>query len=246
MSGVAPKIVCPQCDAELKWDAASCPSCGVEIDWTSASLGSPGKVGRRAEERREKKTGMWPSKIILGAIAAAAAAVIAYEAVNGSGTKSGADGSLSAGEMRASDAQAAKKIQALEKAVTDHPDDMATTLQLANSLQDRAMYEKAIQYYSLYLAKNPKDADARVDMGICYKGINDLSEAEKQMKKALSYAPQHLNATFNLGIVCLDERKFQESGEWFEKTVALDPDGEVGKKARQLLALHNSQFSPTQ
>ena len=40
--------------------------------------------------------------------------------------------------------------------------------------------------------KNPKDADARVDMGICYKEIGNFPEAESQMKMALHYVPNHL------------------------------------------------------
>jgi Flp pilus assembly protein TadD len=88
---------------------------------------------------------------------------------------------------------------------------------------------------------NPKDADARVDMGICYKELGNFKEAENEMKTALQYIPNHLNAHYNLGIVYLSEGNFQESNTWFKKTVALDPASEVGKRAQQLLTQHNSQ-----
>jgi tetratricopeptide (TPR) repeat protein len=235
MPGVKPKVFCARCNAELQWNAASCQSCGAEIDWTGASLRSPESRERRGGKRREEISRGWPSKAIVGVVILAAIAVIVYEGVSGRRSHAGAN-----------DEHAAMELQALEKSVAAHPDDQALTLQLANSLQDHSMYEKAIHYYSIYLANNPKDADARVDMGICYKSINDLDEAEKQMKEALTYAPQHLHATFNLGIVCLDEGKIQESNEWFRKAAALDPDGEVGKRAMQLLAQHNSQIPITQ
>jgi Flp pilus assembly protein TadD len=246
MSGVKPKVFCARCNAELEWKAASCPSCGVEIDWTGSSLRSPENHEPRSGKRRREISRTWPSKAYVGVIIAAAIAVIVYEGVNGKRQDSGVGGTLSAGEVRVNDAQAAMEIRALEKSVAERPDEPALTLQLANSLQDHSMFEKAIHYYSIYLAKNPKNADARVDMGICYKGINDLNEAEKQMREALTYAPRHLNATFNLGIVCLDEGKIQESNEWLRRAAALDPNGEVGKRAMQLVTQHNSHIPITQ
>ena len=65
------------------------------------------------------------------------------------------------------------------------------------------------------------------------------------MKTALRYVPNHVNAHFNLGIVYLSEGNYQESTVWFKKTVALDPVGEVGKRAQQLLTQHNSQTPKT-
>lgn len=246
MVGARPKIYCAQCNAELKWNATSCPSCGVEIDWPGMSLPSSEKSKRRDGRHREEASRAWPSKAIAGAIVVAAIAVIVYEGVNGSRSNSGAGGSLSSGEVRANDAQAAKDMQVLEQNVAAHPEDASLTLQLANALQDHSMFEKAVHYYSVYLTKNPTNADARVDMGICYKELNDLVEAEKQMKQALNVVPGHVNATFNLGIVCRDEGKIQESNEWFQKAAALDPNGEVGKRAKQLLAEHNSQIPKIQ
>jgi tetratricopeptide (TPR) repeat protein len=131
-------------------------------------------------------------------------------------------------------------IQELENSVAANPDDMSLTLQLANALHDRLFYEKAIPYYKTYLVMNPKDANARVDMGICYKEIGNYIEAESEMKMALHYVPNHLFAHFNLGIVYLSEGNLEESNKWFKRTVALDPNSEVGKRAQQLLSQHNS------
>jgi tetratricopeptide (TPR) repeat protein len=112
-------------------------------------------------------------------------------------------------------------------------------------LHDGLFYEKAIPYYKIFLAKNPGDANARVDLGICYKELGNFSEAKKEMKEALKYVPKHLYAIFNLGIVCLSEGNLNEANEWFKKTVALDPTSEVGKRAQQLLTQHNSQTPKT-
>jgi tetratricopeptide (TPR) repeat protein len=147
--------------------------------------------------------------------------------------------------LRGEMAQKQAEIQALEKDVASHPNDMALTLQLANSLHDGLFYERAIPYYKMFLAKNPGDANARVDLGICYKELGNFSEAKKEMKEALKYTPKHLHANFNLGVVCLSEDNLHEANEWFKKTVALDPTSEVGKRAQQLLTQHNSQTPKT-
>ena len=141
----------------------------------------------------------------------------------------------------AASAQLPVEIQELENSVAANPDNMSLTLQLANLFQDELLYEKAIPYYKTYLMMNLKDADARVDLGICYKEIGNFKEAENEMKKALQYDPNHLNAHFNLGIVYLSEGNVQESNKWFKKTVALSPRSEVGKRAQQLLTQHNPQ-----
>jgi tetratricopeptide (TPR) repeat protein len=142
--------------------------------------------------------------------------------------------------------QVPAEIQELENRAAAHPDDMTLTLQLANLLHDGHFYEKAIASYKTYLMKNPKNADARVDMGICYKELGNFPEAKNQMKTALQIVPNHLNAHFNLGIVSLSEGDIEESNIWFKKTVALDPASEVGKRAQQLLIQHNTQSTKQQ
>ena len=95
--------------------------------------------------------------------------------------------------------------------------------------------------YKRYLEKNAKDANARVDLGICYFENGDTEEAQKQMLVALKYDPKHLQAHFNLGIVNLKARRMQEANDWFKKTIALaPPNSEIGQQARQFLEQHSS------
>ena len=151
------------------------------------------------------------------------------------------------------------QIEDMERQLKANPDNVGMTLQLANFLSDNRFYDKAITYYQSYLQKKPKDTNALVDMGICYKEIAQYDNATRQMKKALDYEPTHLFATFNLGIVSLDEGKMymdqgkmdkaneliKESNDWFNKTVALAPTSEVGKRAQQLLSQHSNTQLPS-
>ncbi|MGD1045403.1 MAG: tetratricopeptide repeat protein [Bacteroidota bacterium] len=243
-----PKIVCTQCGSALTQKDVLCPSCGVAVDWAdtvttvehASQKDAPKKEIRENKSQSKNISAAWSSKSFLGAIAVIALAIVAYAVLIEKRT--GVDVvQQHASQPINAQLQFPTVIQELENSVAANPDDMSLTLQLANSLHDGLFYEKAIPYYKTYLMMNPKDANARVDMGICYKELGNFTEAENEMKTALRYVPNHLNAHFNLGIVYLSEGNLQESNTWFKKTVALDPGSEVGKRAQQLLTQHNSQ-----
>jgi tetratricopeptide (TPR) repeat protein len=248
VAGMKPKIVCTQCGSALTRKDVLCPSCGVEVDWgdtlpaveTVSDKDAPKKEIRENKSQSKNIYAVLSSKSFLGAIAVIALAVIAYALLVEK--RPGVDVvQQQASQPMSASTQLPTDIQELENSVAANPDDMSLTLQLANSFHDRLFYEKAIPYYKTYLVMNPKDANARVDMGICYKELGNFTEAENEMKTALHYVPNHLNAHFNLGIVYLSEGNIQESNIWFKRTVALDPSSEVGKRAQQLLTQHNSQ-----
>lgn len=247
MSGMKPKIVCAQCGSTLNQTDVLCPSCGVVIDWVDTAnviepvSGNdiPETNNRKNKSQIKNKSASLSSKLIPGVIAVIAFAVIAYAVFIEKRPGVSVDQQQTNQPMNA--AMQSSEIQELENSVEANPDNMSLTLQLANLLHDYLSYEKAISYYKVYLKMNPKNADVRVDMGICYKELNKFTEAKNEMKTALLYVPNHVNAHFNLGIVCLSEGNMQESNTWFKKTVALDPNGEVGKRAQQLLTQHNSQ-----
>jgi tetratricopeptide (TPR) repeat protein len=252
LTGMKPKILCTQCGSALTPSDLTCPSCGVAVEWTHGMLSTSStilplelkKKGVREKTKQQTNgSAPWSSKSILGVAVVIACAVIAYEVITEriSGPEPASQPLSSLGD----NSQMQLELKELEGRLAANPEDMALTLQLANLLHDAAIYERAISYYKAYLEKNPKDANALVDLGICYKEIGDFIEAKKKMKEALKVVPKHLNAHFNLGIVCLSEGSIQESNEWFTKTVALDPVSEVGKRAQQLLTQHNSQSPKT-
>ena len=250
MAGVKPKITCPQCGSALTLSDRLCPSCGVAIDWTDTGL-SVEPAAQKNFPKRERRENKPPgknnspgrvSKSVIGVIIVIALAVVTYESVVEK--RPGADAvQPQAGQSMSAPQQLPAEVQELEKSVAANPGNMSLTLQLANSLHDLMMYEKAIPYYKTYLLVHPKDADARVDLGICYKELGNFADAKNEMLTALRYVPAHVFAHFNLGIVSLSEGNIQEANTWFKKTVALDPGSEVGKRAQQLLTQHNSQIT---
>jgi lipoprotein NlpI len=59
------------------------------------------------------------------------------------------------------------------------------------------------------------------------------------MQKAISYAPKHQLAYFNLGIVTLQGGDMQGSQEWFAKCIAIDSTTESARRAQQLMQQHS-------
>lgn len=155
-------------------------------------------------------------------------------------------------EQTGANMQALQQIEEMERRLAANPNDQQLLLQLANLLHDSRFYDKAIQRYSEYLKKNPNDADARVDLGICYYETDRTDEAKQEMLKALEKNPKHVLGHFNLGIVHLriaqremaagntekGNKAVEEANNWFRKTAALDPNGDVGQRAQRLLAQH--------
>lgn len=129
-------------------------------------------------------------------------------------------------------------INDLEAKIKQNPEDYKSLLQLAHLKNDSGLFEAAIQNYKTYLDKNPKDADARVDMGVCYFNLQDYPNAIKEMETALTYVPNHQIAHLNLGVVNLSAGNIEKSKEWLKKAYDLNPTSEVGKKAEQLLNNH--------
>ena len=62
-----------------------------------------------------------------------------------------------------------------------------------------------------------KNANARVDLGICYFESGDTENAISEIKIALKHDKNHQMAMFNLGIINLNIGKIEESKLWFQK-----------------------------
>jgi len=129
-------------------------------------------------------------------------------------------------------------INDLEAKIKQNPEDYKSLLELAHLKNDSGLFDAAIVNYKTYLEKNPKDADARVDMGVCYFNLQDFPNAIKEMETALKYVPDHQIAHLNLGVVNLSAGNIDVSKQWLKKAYDLNPTSEVGKKAEQLLNNH--------
>jgi tetratricopeptide (TPR) repeat protein len=237
---------CNRCGSENAADASFCSSCGAKLQGVqkqqvqSARQSSKQQKGRDSKKREPDSSPLFSWKVIFGFLGLLLILVVAIDLLSKK-EQAPVQDQAAAPQMPAANLQLAGQISELEKQVAANPSDMQAVLKLANMSHDGRFFDKAITYYKRYLEKNPKDANARVDLGICYFENGNDDEAQKQMLAALKYDPKHLQAHFNLGIVNLRARRIQEANDWFKKTIALaPPNSEIGQQAKQFLEQHSS------
>jgi len=255
-------IICDNCGEENGADNKICSGCGVpligeekislkknknisteKIQATKESVKNK-KIGSRVVNKKRKQTeNISVDKIIdtkkiimIGSITGILVLVILLTSgVFDSGLD---ENKLNQDRNSGIDLSNLNAINDLEEKVKTNPDDLVSLLHLAHLQNDSRLYEKAIQNYKKYLAIKPADADARVDMGICYYNLADYTSAISEMEKAIEYQPDHQIAHLNLGIVNLTAGNLDKSKAWFNKTIAINPETEIGKRAQELLNSH--------
>jgi len=237
---------CNRCGSGNFADASFCSSCGAKLQGAqkqqaqSSRKSAKQEKGRDSKKRESDSSPLFSWKVIFGFLGLLLILVVAVELFSKREPTPVQD-QAAAPQMQAANIQLAGQISELEMQVAANPSDMQALLKLANMSHDGRFFDKAITYYRRYLDKNVKDANARVDLGICYFENGDNDEAQKQMLTALKYDPKHLQAHFNLGIVNLKARRIQEANDWFKRTIALaPPNSDIGQQAKQFLEQHSS------
>jgi thioredoxin-like negative regulator of GroEL len=148
---------------------------------------------------------------------------------------------------------ATREIEQLQREVDANPNDHGKLLQLANMLHDQGLsgdlrfLPRAIDAYKSYLSKHPEEGNPRVDLGICYfewakvdtaNAAGLIHMAIQEMTTVFEANPRHQAAAFNLGIVTLSSGQSLLSNEWFKRAVDIDPESELGKRARNIMEQH--------
>jgi tetratricopeptide (TPR) repeat protein len=141
----------------------------------------------------------------------------------------------------------------LELAVRENPNDRQALLRLANALHDNGGWVRAIEVYKQYLALDPSNPDARVDMAVCYfelaksdtlHGTALFDTAIKEMEAVVKRTSTHQPAVFNLGVINLTLGRMKESNRWFRRAVELDTTSELGRRAQNILEQHATITQP--
>ena len=247
------KLVCKNCGEENPIENSECFSCGVPL--------TPHKIRKQNIQKPERTEKIYKSKdeyrsnhssvvkhekaldnkkILI--ISFSIVVVFIFALVVSGVFDSGVSNNISAMNEQSSNTGVnlanMEEINQLEAKINANPDDLETTLHLAHLQQDAGLSEKAISNYKKYLAKYPENADARVDMAICFYNLGDNTNAINEMETAIKYQPKHQIAYLNLGIVNLAAKNIETSKDWFKKTVEMDPNSDAGKRAQELLHSH--------
>lgn len=231
---------CNQCGSKLETHHKFCPECGSKVSGGKNSK----SVNANLKESSSTDGKTLNPKVLYGVLAGGVVVILfillssgmldsntqVVNPVNQNQQQVGTNSGVNLNNMQ--------MINDLEAKVKQNPDDQKSLLDLAHLKNDSGLFDAAIQNYKTYLEKNPADADARVDMGVCYFNLRDYPNAIKEMETALKYVPDHQIAHLNLGVVNLSAGNVEKSKEWLQKAYDLNPTNEIGIKAEQLLKNH--------
>jgi TolA-binding protein len=247
-------VICKNCGEENPIENSNCFSCGIPLSGNKTKRQDGPKQELKKVDRNEsslkntsvKRNGINEEKVLdnkkILIISSAIVVVFIFALVASGVFDSGIQKDVSQMSNQTSvpgvNLTNMEEITQLENKVSTDPEDMESALHLAHLLQDANLSEKAIMNYKKYLTKFPENADARVDMAICYYNLGDYTTAISEMETAIKFQPNHQIAYLNLGIVNLAAKNVEASKSWFKKTAELDPNSEAGKRAQELLNSH--------
>lgn len=98
---------------------------------------------------------------------------------------------------------AAATVRALEDQAAKNPQDPTPALELADFYYDQQQFDHAAEWYEKALALDPKNVNARTDLGTSYFNLGRSQDALKEYQESLKIDPNHEPTMFNMVIVNL-------------------------------------------
>jgi Tfp pilus assembly protein PilF len=133
--------------------------------------------------------------------------------------KEAARACLAAAEQMQNSGQTAQAIGLYEKARRNDPGLKFIAHHLAVLYDIQGDSTRSLAEYKLAIEAEPQNADVFNDLGYYYFTHSNLSDAERELRKAIQLAPKHQKALTNLGMVLAGEKRFDESFAVFSQAV---------------------------
>jgi outer membrane protein len=93
-----------------------------------------------------------------------------------------------------------------------------------DSLKRTYFVNKAIDSYKKVIEINPKNYDAKTDLGVCYaEGSSNPMQGILMLREVAEQAPDHLMAQYNLGVLSVKSGQLDKAVGRFEKVLEIDP-----------------------
>jgi tetratricopeptide (TPR) repeat protein len=102
-------------------------------------------------------------------------------------------------------------------------------------------FAAAEEAFSVALSRDPKSSAALIGRGVARESRGELEPAAQDYLEAIRVEPKNADAHLRLGLALLTLKKTALGRRYLERTIELDPTGEIGAKAR--LLLEGSQLS---
>ncbi len=85
-------------------------------------------------------------------------------------------------------------------------------------------YEKALLYFEKAVKKNPRYAEAYLNIGYCKNMLGRYQEAINASKQAIRIKPDYAEAHYTLGLAYVGLGRYQEAIDAFKQAIRIKPD----------------------
>ncbi len=219
--------ICVECRAINTPENKFCVNCGTNL------AAYKGQVkGRQKTQKDIKKSG---NQVLYSGIFVVVSAVLLYvffAKVKLNDNKT-AEPALNQIEIRN---KVISEINFLKEKVKKDSNNLESYIRLGNLFFDIENKSEAIIYYKKALEIDDTNAEVRIDMGICYFESGDPEIAIDEIKKALEFSPNHPQGLYNLGIINYSTGRTVEAAEWWNKYLAVEPQGRLADKAKEYIS----------
>ncbi|HTM01625.1 MAG TPA: tetratricopeptide repeat protein [Candidatus Omnitrophota bacterium] len=246
-------ITCPRCGERLPEGFTRCDACGAYLVPHPAGSAAPSAPGRKLNvaagpRHAPARAGSSPWVYLVVGLIVGGAVGYALRSGVGTGSSGGAPkgpadvmagagagegggmgaapggmGAGMAGGQMPPDIAAA--VQKYNSALMMDPNDLQANIGLGNLEFDSQQWDRAIEHYTKALAKDPKNADVRVDRAIAYHSLGQDAKAKEEMLRVTKDHPEHRNAWLNLGVVSAATGDKPGAIKAWERYLQLEPSG---------------------
>jgi tetratricopeptide (TPR) repeat protein len=93
-----------------------------------------------------------------------------------------------------------------------------------DSLAMKALVDKAILCYNKVLEFNPKNLDAKTDLGVCYaEGTSNPMQGIMLLREVVAANPKHETAQLNLGFLAVKSGQYDKAIARFDTVLMINP-----------------------
>ena len=132
--------------------------------------------------------------------------------------------------------QVAQIIESYSQRASQNPKDPQIPLQLANYLYDKHYFNLAIQWYQQSLNLNPRNVNARTDLGTSFFYTGQPQQAITEYNKVLALNPKHQPTLFNLIVVNLEgTHDLRAANKYYDELDRLNPNYSGLKEIKERL-----------
>lgn len=128
-------------------------------------------------------------------------------------------------------------IRYYEKAVAVDPGYTKAYVNMGVLYDDQGKSEQALQMFEEATRKNEEDILGFAHAAFIRFHIRDYSTAWKHLTRALEIDPDHPQPHFYLAIFFWESGIYREALREWEQVIALDPEGSLGRKARENITM---------